>query len=175
MRCLFISQLQQKTTDVQMSKWWFASTKYVIRPGSHCNCICNPAFTIVCAFVYSSRLPAYASVHCGCPSQEQITHNCSLPPWIVGLSSWRLLVCLSRHNALLLCVQVLRMDTCSVLIPLKCTKFRTWVWLFTGLFKVYLAERFENSEARVFSQPKTCFLSKLRLLWGKVSVVSFCL
>ena len=66
-----------------MPKWWFAPTKYVIWPGSHCNCICKPAEIIACAFAYSSRSPAYASIHCGCPSQEQLAHSHSFPQWIV--------------------------------------------------------------------------------------------
>lgn len=142
-----------------MPKWWFASTKYVIWPGSHCNCTCKPACTIPCAFVYSSRLPAYTSVHCGCPAQELIAHSCSLPQWIVQ----SFLVKPAYISASSYCLTPLSQEQMDIIIHLRYPKFRTWAS--KALFKVYLAERFENFPAIVFSQQKICLLRKLKLLW----------
>ena len=154
-----------------MPKWWFAATKYVIWPGSHCSCICKPAHTIACAFVYSSRLPVYASIHCGCPPQEQLAQS-----FLTALNRTVFLhegYWLVSHIILLYYLVFWSQEQMNIIF------LHTWDALNPelghpkDLFKAYLAERFENFSGRVFSQQKTCFLKKLN--YCEKPVHFFCL
>lgn len=153
-----------------MPKWWFASTKYVIWPGSHRNCICKPARTIAHAFEYSSRSPAYcfnslwlSFSGANCSQSLLTTVNRTV---FLHEGCWH--VC---HIILPYFLVFWSQEQMNIITPWDAPNSE--LGLPKALFKVYhLAERFENFSARVFSQQKIHFLRKLKLLWEKNSFSS---
>lgn len=112
------------------------------------NCIYKPTWTTECAFLYPCTA-CLCFISLWLSFSEQLAQSLLNTVNHQGLFWLNRLVCLSHHMAFFLGVLASRADEYYILIPLRCSKFRTWHP--KHLFKVYLAEKFVSFSLRVFS------------------------